>query len=206
MAHAVTHFPKDKLKGATIRLEADRKTLMEIVKIAEGLKDKPITVEHKSVEDARKFAKSDHPASFGGFLKVLGAEGNATVGSPVDNSWPEWNPDKVNCLGIAGNLFSTPVSRKIEDVIARFLKGLNCRMTKSFRVQCVGCSVGVINDGNICVMKQENFELVTMVVRMTMRTRLRGMRMSIVFVRVVMVMIFTANDVVVNSHIVRQRR
>jgi hypothetical protein len=95
VAHALTHFPLEKLQDKVFRLEGERLSFNEVFKAYEVKHNKKLDVTYISIDELKKrIATNTH--DFSAILHLVWAEGTGIVGEPLDNDkWLEWKPSKV---------------------------------------------------------------------------------------------------------------
>ncbi|KDQ57214.1 hypothetical protein JAAARDRAFT_35821 [Jaapia argillacea MUCL 33604] len=97
VAYSTTALPREKVEWRTFRIEADRKSLNEVLSEYEEKSGKKLNVTRVSRKDLQDgFEKN--PQDSAKLLQLIWERGGGVIGRPdelANSEWPEWNPVRV---------------------------------------------------------------------------------------------------------------
>ncbi|GMF11582.1 unnamed protein product [Phytophthora lilii] len=100
MAHVLTSFAPEDLEWKKFQIEGDRKSPLQIKKIAEKKLQKPINAEFVDYQENTALAMKDFAAIMGKTVE----DGIAVAGTPeevketIAKYFPDWNPSPVDAF------------------------------------------------------------------------------------------------------------
>ncbi|KZV68773.1 NAD-P-binding protein [Peniophora sp. CONT] len=95
LAYVLTTLPPAETKNRTFRIEGERASFNEIFTAYEKKHGVKLQVKYSSVEELEEKVRAN-PHDVASFLHLAWAQGQGSVGSPLDNdAFPGWNPRPV---------------------------------------------------------------------------------------------------------------
>ena len=95
VAYTLTHLPTSRLASTTLRVEGDKKSLVEIAKIFEGAVGSPFTLTHRDVDAAAENARKNGYRALLDFIFWAVAEGYHDVLTSDNGLVPGFQPAKA---------------------------------------------------------------------------------------------------------------
>jgi len=91
-AYTLTRLPERQLRNAVLRVEGDKKTLLEIVPIFGQVFGGEFTAKHRDAAEVEKIVKEKGAAAFFDFILLSGERGEVDIGSNDNALVPGWTP------------------------------------------------------------------------------------------------------------------
>ncbi|KAI0066750.1 NAD-P-binding protein [Artomyces pyxidatus] len=91
---ALTKLPVERLENQAIRIEGDRQSFNQIFKAYEQRSGHRLEVAYRTVPELQAALRAN-PKDMGSQMHLSWASGEAIVGTPDNNLYPDWNPKKV---------------------------------------------------------------------------------------------------------------